>query len=340
MAAPSSTRRAVLGLAAVLLALPATVGCTSARGAEGPEVVAESGLEQAHAAGWRPTRAGDVLRDGTRVRTRDRDGALRYSDGEVVLGPDAAAVVQPDGVGLVRGEALVRSAGGLTASYGDARVSGSGTFRVSTGVAAVVRVYNGMARVDVGGTGEDVAAWRELPIGVLGAADGDRPLSYRADDPWDQEMAGEALAFDREADAVAAGIALRWGADPRPEAFYARFADGDPELLAVLPATAPTVDSSGAYGPPAIALLALVVASAVDAPTGTRTSADALRAVAALRGEGAPWGLVAVALGVERPSFSEAVDLVLPALAEVGSGVPAPLDSDPARRCAPEDLAC
>ena len=183
----------------------------------------------------------------------------------------------------------------------------------------VVRAYDGAARVSRPGEERALTALRELTLAGRRLPERTRPVGYAADDHWDPLLLPEALAFDADVDRTAEGVALRYGVEPRDVAFYAGFVPLPPEAGALVAQAVPvSVDGGRLFGPPSDALVLLLVARAV-ADRQRVELVDALRQVLALRGEGARWGIVALATAIDTAAFAATVDqAVLPATAAPG----------------------
>jgi hypothetical protein len=139
----------------------------------------------------------------------------------------------------------------------------------------------------------DLAAFRLAPAG--------EPLQYRAEDLWDQELLGEAIAFDGEVARLARGMQIEFGNRPQPASFYREFAGR--RAVPVLASTAPRTRGR-AFGPPSDVLLTMFVAQTI----GQGRLVDTIRKVADLRAAGARWGLIAVEFDVASDALVAAVD--------------------------------
>ena len=250
---------------------------------------------------WKPADDGAAVPDGARVRATDSEVRLALRDGTARLAPGAAATVTAQAVQLERGDLLLDTDGGLEAAVGDTRIVAGGIVRVSSGVSAHVGVYEGNATVRRPAQEREVAALRQMDLVEFRLAPSGQPLRYGAEDPWDQELLGAAIAFDGEVARLARGMEIEFGTRPKPRAFYREFARR--RVLPVLAKAAP-VSRGRVFGPPSDVLLTMFVAQTVEQGPVT----DTIRHVAQLRSAGARWGLIAVELDVASDALVAAVD--------------------------------
>ena len=244
--------------------------------------------------------AGGVIPEGAQVRPVGGELRLEFRTGTARLSRDAEAVVTADRVTLERGEALIDSVGTLSGAVDDTVAAGQARYRLSSGLSARVGVYDGAVTVRRPAQEREVPALRELDLAAfrLGV---EEPLQYRADDAWDRDELGAAIAFDGEAARLTRGMDVELGRRPLKARFYRQFAR--PPVLSVLTTHAPTA-RGGAYGPPSDLLLTLFVAQAA---AGDAVE-PAVRQVAGLRDAGARWGLIAVELEVPSDKVVAAID--------------------------------
>lgn len=280
-------------------------GCTGgdALGSGDAATVAEgSAAEFKVAEGqWSPADAGTTIPDGAQVRAAEDEVELTFRNGTVRLTEDAAATVSDNRVALERGEALVASSGGLSVALDDTTVAGAGRFRVASGLAAEVGVYEGSVAVRRPVQQRSVGALRELDLTAFRLAASPRPLGYQEDDAWDRELLGDAIAFDGEAARLLRGLDVELGTRPLPTGFYRRFTQRD--VVPVL-ARAAQVSRRDAFGPPSDAVLTLSIAQAA----AEREVRPVVRQVARLRTDGARWGLIALELGAASDEVVAAID--------------------------------
>lgn len=326
----------VLGLAAMLSGVVFLKGLGNRfRYGVSAQVLGGDTLETTGERGWVRLGVGDDIPDGARVRTGGSQVRLELGDGQVWLGPDAAARVFSQRVDLIRGEAMVIDpAGGmLSAHWTDVLVSGRGIFRLTSGVNPRVGVYAGSVRVRRPAESRPVGALEQLGLSNrrLSAASG--PLEYAAQDPWDRELLGQAVAFDDEVERIARGIDVKFAVGARPPEFYRIFRAVDDATIPILKSTARTITPDGHFGPASDVLVTLFVAEAAAGTTGKPLPAAATQ-TANWRAEGARWGLVAMRFGITASDFAETVDLSQidrltgDPLQIAGSGNPAPVEAD------------
>lgn len=298
--------RRTLALLVPLAAVLIGAGCTGGEDDLGGEAVARvtagDMVEFASGGGWVSLEPGDEIPSGARLRTGDAEARVAFRSGDVWLAPQAAAEIVDDRLDLLRGEALVTSGGDLWARWSEVEVKGEGVYRLTPGIAPRLGVYSGQVQVRRGAEVRTVPALRETSLSARRLPSTGQPLSYRSDDPWDQALLPDEIAFDNEAERLVRGLARQYGTTPRPAEFYGTFAV-DPQQLAGAPRAN---GEDWRRAPPGEALLQLFVAQA--AAGGADALEEALHDVGELRAAGARWGLVATELGVTTQRLAEVVD--------------------------------
>lgn len=249
---------------------------------------------------WTEAEAGATVPDGAEVRPVGGELRLEFRTGSVRLSPDAAAVVTAERVTVDRGEALVASNGALSGTVDDTTVAGQAQYRLTSGLAARVGVYEGAVTVRRPAQERAVPALRELDLSAFRLGS-EEPLQYREDDAWDRDLLGAAIAFDGEAARLTRGLDVELGRRPLKARFYRQFTQ--PTVLSILTNHAPTA-RRGAFGPPSDLMLTLFVA---EAAAGDAVK-PAVREVVDLREAGARWGLIAVELEVSSEKVVAAID--------------------------------
>jgi hypothetical protein len=249
---------------------------------------------------WVPAQGGSTVPEGARVRAGKTEVVLQMRNGTARLSPGATAVIQRHQVEVANGEVLIDSDKDLAAAVEDTTVTGTGTFRVTSGLSARVGVYQGSAIVKRPAQEREVTGLRQLDLSAFRLAAAPSPLQYRDSDAWDQQFLGDAITFDGEAARLAGGIDIEVGRAPLRPRFYREFAG-----RSVLPflGQAATVTRRGAFGPPSDILMTVFVSRAAPGPL-----APAVERVADLRDAGARWGLVAVELDVASEQVVAAID--------------------------------
>ena len=249
---------------------------------------------------WVEAAAGEAVPADAQVRSPGEEVRLRFRAGLARLSPAATATVTASTLTLERGQVLVDSEGGLKAALDDTSIAGAGQYRLASGLAARVAVYDGEVSVTRPAQEQDVVALRQLDLSAF-RLEAAGPLQYRATDTWDRELLADAIAFDGEAARLASGLDSQLGTRPRKPAFYRRFVV-QPAVLPVLSDMA-TVVRGPAVGPPSGLLLPLFIAQAAPGSVGT-----AVQAVSDLRADGARWGLIALDLDVSSQRVVAAID--------------------------------
>lgn len=314
-------RRALVVVAA--LALVAS-GCSSSTRSSGDIALVEGQLERFDDDTWVLASHAD---DGDRIRAVT-DSRLQVDGDQVFLLEDAEAVITEQEVELVRGDVVV-DGDQLQVRVDDAVVDGIGTFRVDAGVAPRVAIYAGTAEVRRPGEGYRLQPYRQLSLTSRRFDGLDDPLTYDADDPVDQRLLSKAINFDGEVARYSTRLAELYGTGLQPAAFYASFAEVGADEVDVLLQAAPNRNDEGAVGPPADALIGLFVSRALAAER-PEDLADTAARVAALRAEGARWGLIAMALDLGQVTFGATVDQAVAAREVVEASAPAPAPVSPA----------
>lgn len=249
---------------------------------------------------------------------------LQAVEGNLWLLEGAEATIEDGVVTLARGNAVIDGQR-LSVAVDDVIVEGVGAFRVDAGVAPRVAVYAGSAEVRRPGEGYRLTPFRQISL-LSRRFDGlDEPLTYDDEDPLDQLLLSKAINFDQEVARYSTRLTELYGTELRPASFYSSFVEVADEEVEVLTAAAPTRDESGAVGPPAEALIGLFIARALSDGDLESLQAAANR-VAALRREGARWGLVAMALDLVEVTFGATIDQAVAARAvAVAAPAPAPV---------------
>lgn len=250
---------------------------------------------------------GEEIPAGARVITGDDEARLAFPNGDVRLGPGAAARVSDHHVDVIHGEMLVASDGELSASWSETEAGGEAIYRLTPGATPRVAVYRGDVDLQRAGESVTVEGLREVSLSArrLGAAR--RPLNYRPDDQWDRKLMSGAIVFDGEAERLVRGLDQAYGTAPQRKSFYASFVPLASSTVPVLAAHAPTTRGD-AFGPPSDALLTLFIARNAADDGQASSVADAVERVMALRRAGGRWGLVATEFGVTGQELEKAVD--------------------------------
>lgn len=274
-------------------------------GEEVAQVVAGDMAEISVGGVWATVGAGEVIPEGARLRTGEDEARIAFRSGEVWFAPQAAAVIGDDWFRLERGEALADSEGALESRWDDVEVSGEGVYRLALGIAPRIGVYSGQVRVHRLAEVRTLPALREASLAARRLPASGQPLTYRPDDPWDQELLRDAIAFDHEAERLVRGLTRAYGTEPRSAEFYAAFTAIPGRDLGAF--SGGGAGDAGA-GSPGEALLQLFVAQSAVPPGSPDALDAALRDIVDLRAAGARWGLIATEMGVTAARLAEVVD--------------------------------
>ena len=249
---------------------------------------------------WTAAAGGDTVPSDAQVRSTAGELRLAFRGGSVRLSPTAVATLTPQRVTLERGEALITSDGALSAAVEDTDVAGAGSYRLTSGLAPRLGVYEGEVTARRPAQERPVGALRQLDLSAfrLGFAE---PLHYRATDSWDRALLADAIAFDGEAVRLSAGMDSSLGTGARPASYYRKFV-AKPAVLHTL-ADMAAISRNRKFGPPSDVLLPWFVAQAVEGTVGS-----AVATVSALRADGARWGLIALELDVAADRVVAAID--------------------------------
>lgn len=223
---------------------------------------------------------------------------------------------------VVRGEVLVSSEvapAQVTAAGTEVDVRGVG--RVSRGLAVVVGVYQGSARLRSVGSTLDVPALRQVSIAARGLLPArPSPLSLAPGDPWDRRFLAEAIELGDQLVARSRGLTngLPPGEGTTP-GFY--------RLLL------PDLEREPGFGaallrrqrPPGENLVGATIALAGDRGTFEQR----WRQVFAFHDEGATWGMVALDQGVRQVPLLAQVERALGRAGDLAAPPPPPPASPP-----------
>ncbi|MGI9017300.1 MAG: hypothetical protein ACR2HR_09405 [Euzebya sp.] len=249
----------------------------------------------------------DVARVGPGDEIRAvTDASVQIAAASITLRRGTEGRIIADGVALAVGDVLVEGTGAVVELM-QSTISGSGAYRVQTGVAPRLAVYRGGTEVRRPAEAQRVNALRQLDLSSRRLDGTDEPLSYAAEDLFDQLQIPDAIAFDGQVKNLVNAIDNTYGAEPQPPGFYTSFVSVAEPDVAALSQAAPIVAPDGRFGPPADALVGLFLARAAADASGRDLSA-AVATIRTLRSEGARWGLVFLTLGVNGIDFAGIVD--------------------------------
>jgi hypothetical protein len=251
----------------------------------------------------RALREGDTIRAGSGVHT-GKDSSVRLEGGAgraiELAGDTQATIVSAGDVSLDVGSALGESGEGTLSfdSRGVGVAVGDGTARLERLLGVLrVGVYSGKTRVDLGGRGVDVPAYRELDFaGGIPVDRVPRPLTLSASDQWDRRLLGDVIEFDQEISQYGTGFNNQFTGQVTAPSFFGGFVG------------VTNVSFVGGYlgQRPAEILIGLVLAEQV----ASKTHAAAQRLFPSMlteRSQGATWGLIAKEHGLELHSVLQAV---------------------------------
>lgn len=290
------------GIAVVVGAavLSAGAGCNRQRleAGEARLVVADGGRALV-------TEAGREGRLVTAQRTLPRGARVKVLAGSATLALKNGSTAEVrKGTQLRLGRRLTLQSGHLLVTTSDAapvdveaagsRATVLGAARFTRDLAVSAASYRGAVKLESAGRSLRVPALRQATIPSLGElADQPLPIVYDAADSWDRRFLGAAIDLGQELQAKSLGFtgSLR-RKEGRTPGFY--------RLLLPALEKEPAFDASllSAERPPGETLVGASIALVGhQAPFIERW-----RAVFAFRDQGAPWGLVALDQGVDRPA--------------------------------------
>ncbi|MDP9022481.1 MAG: hypothetical protein M3N57_07260, partial [Actinomycetota bacterium] len=278
---------------------------------------------------WVDVRLEELVPDGATVRSQD-GARLAVDGGNIALSGEARARLA-DPLEITAGSVLTEVPGRERAvAFSPFTVRGRGSWRVDTGGAVRVGVYDGAVGIRADAAGVDcdgpcVAVGRLQDATVVGGrlpAD-PRPLHYEPVDEWDRRLLADVLAIDRQVAQLAAGFAARYGTAPQPPAFYTSFSQVQEPLADALPRLA-TTTVQGRFGPPADVLVAVVVTDLLVQRAGLGLD-EAVDTIVRLRHDGATWGIVLAMHGLGPDALRQAATLAV----RIGPAVPAVVGGAP-----------
>ena len=197
---------------------------------------------------------------------------------------------------LLAGDALLAAGFPVAMTYETTTVSAQGAVKLRSGVPSA-HAYAGRARISGAGDLEELKGLRQV---VLTPSATPEPLAYDANDPWDREHLGEAIAFGRRLEALARGITGDLAGGTRSASYY----------QAAIPALAEEREfAADLVGdrPPGETLVGAAIA--VQGRIGTFR--ERWEAVFAFRDAGAAWGLVALDQGVSSAPVLDTIELAI-----------------------------
>jgi hypothetical protein len=235
-----------------------------------------------------------LLAPGDAVRA-DVDGWARivWPDGRIAeLAPETSVrLVGSRVIELLAGSVLVRATEFLAVDVAGTRVEGQDAlFRVDRRLSSRIGVYEGRVRLPGSALDDPLEALRQIVLVGDSLSRAQVPLQVDPDDPWDAEILGDAIDVGLGLLRLERGVAAQL---PEDQASALRAVLG---VLPVRTLTALTPDLLAPLSPSEILL-----AGAVAGPVGRGSKAgirSAFERVAALRGLGASWVVVAADLGL------------------------------------------
>jgi hypothetical protein len=198
---------------------------------------------------------------------------------------------------LLAGDALLAAGFPVAMTYETTTVSAQGAVKLRAGVPAA-HAYAGRARISGAGDLEELKGLRQV---VLTPSATPEPLEYDANDPWDREHLGDAIAFGRRLEALARGISGDLAGGTTRSAGY--YESAIPALADEREFAADLVGDR----PPGETLVGASIA--VQGRIGTFR--ERWEAVFAFRDAGAAWGLVALDQGVSSAPVLDTIELAI-----------------------------
>ncbi|QXC60470.1 hypothetical protein KSP35_19425 [Aquihabitans sp. G128] len=294
--------------AGLLVAVGAVViGGSSASGpAPGEALVTVHGVATVHRAdgGTETVTDHTRLEPGDRFSIRSGSAELELADDVRFSAVDRSGDVPATELTMARvptlrsGPLLVVAPHGttLTSGSGEVRLTGSAAARVTRTSAVGVEVFRGRATLDTAGRTVAVPTLRAGEIVAAGELSGTRPVAYRASDAWDRRYLGPAISLDRQLTSLLRGMRAD-GVDGAALAQKVRARDdGSPSatrLQALLRSRSGALDSA--------------VGVAIVGLAGDGSYVDRWTRAFRFHDAGAPWGLVAMDLGVDPDAVIDAL---------------------------------
>jgi len=252
---------------------------------------------------------------GDTVEVGDGTAKISLPGGDVLELRTHTIVSLIQGPTLREGSLLVTAAGPpRTVRANGNVVDASGATRMDATLALRVVSYRGRAEVRSGGRTLEVPALREASVPIVGVLRGPGPLAIDGSDDWDRRLLGDAVTRGPDLESLAKGFTAQVSAGNADSVSYYR------SLLPGLGGTVPfqqadvdrlgraASDASQQTGAERFRAGDVLLGAAIALLGGRGTFADRLTGAAKFRGEGAPWGLVA--LDQQVPSFDALVRLV------------------------------
>lgn len=315
---------AIAAVVAGLILAPPGLGGESFQGVG--EVLAGE-LEVLRAGSWAALDRGSSVLAEEPLRTGTVGARLRVRGGVLTLAPGSRLALERettilrDGAVLFEGDAIRR------VELGAVEVRGRGTFRVDASPSARAGVYRGGIAVSDDTGDRTVGPYEQVEL-TEGRAGETVPLRYVAEDPWDAALLAAAIAVDRQVDRTAASLRAVYGTQLQAPDFYRDFIAVDDVLAAALPELSP-ISRDGAFGPPAEALVAVIVTRLLVERSALEVD-EATDEISAQRRLGATWGLLLRLHDLRADDLRAAADTALRSRAiAVEEGSAAPVENPP-----------
>lgn len=198
---------------------------------------------------------------------------------------------------LLAGDALLAGGFPVAMTHETTTVTAQGAVKLRSGVPSA-HAYAGRARISGAGDLEEVMGLRQVVLTSSAVPD---PLVYDANDPWDREQLGEAIAFGRRLEALARGITgdLQAGGT-RSVSFYE-------SAIPALAEEREFADDLLGDRPPGEVLVGASIA--VQGRIGTFR--ERWESIFSFRDAGAAWGLVALDQGVSSAPVLDTIELAI-----------------------------
>lgn len=243
------------------------------------------------------------VREGTAVLTLDGDRILEMRAGSRVEIVKSPTEERPAVASLLAGDLLVVSGPQpLSVVVGTTDVKVRGAARLSRGLSLTVGTYEGSTEVSSAGRTVPVPALRQMAVPAAGLLPvRPSPIEYSASDIWDQRYLGEAIELGNELLARSQGFSAQVPPGTADFEFFRKVLPALAEQAGLRPEM---LSASRAPGE-------TLVGAAIALVGNLDNFELRWQQIFAFRGEGAPWGLVALEQDVSRAPLLAELDAAI-----------------------------